>query len=201
MDAIRESKEVEQGKRPDTVEPVRLPPERPAEDDTPRGAGEVDPATWSDPENTNPYAEHAKVITGYRSADVLVRMGRRPGSQISQDHIAPGERDRPPPMGYDLVLPFTGWPCSLDCWRLRMSSDACSNPWSAPPPAVRPRRQTLRSHIASPRASPAARCSGRLSNISAINANPLSQSEIERITSRERFTASEPPPRGVAIPG
>jgi hypothetical protein len=86
-------------RKPGLVEPVRLPAERrkkqPEEvDETPVSAGEVDPAQWSEPENTNQFAEHAKVVSGYRSANVLVRMGRRPGSQISQDHIRAVEKVR-----------------------------------------------------------------------------------------------------------
>lgn len=87
MDDMRASRLMEQGRLPEAVEAVRLPPEKPQADDTPRVAGEVDAAAWSDPEDNNIHREHARTIRHYRTADVLVRMSRRPNSQITADHI------------------------------------------------------------------------------------------------------------------
>lgn len=94
MDDMRASRLMEQGRLPELVEAVRMPSDKPQADDTPRGAGEVDAAAWSDPEDHNIHREHARTIRHYRTADVLVRMARRPNSQITPDHITAANKVR-----------------------------------------------------------------------------------------------------------
>jgi hypothetical protein len=85
------------------VEKVRLPKAN-AGDDTPRSAGEVEMGEWDCPIDTadpdRPKTTPPKKIKGYRTADVLVRMSRRAGSQITPEFIRAANKLR---LAYDVA--------------------------------------------------------------------------------------------------
>ncbi len=87
----------EAARAPGPVEPIRLPAAvaKGSEDLTPRKLGEVDEAAWPDPEaTTNQFQRHAPQVRGYRTACILTRMARRPGSRITEEQIRAADKVR-----------------------------------------------------------------------------------------------------------